>query len=76
MNNQCLFEKYFLKSLSESVTTASAGVGSMGATTDSGDANYAPGESRIPFSIFGKVIQRPKRKKRKKKSRRTKKKSS
>lgn len=75
MNNQCLFEKYFLVSLSESVTTASAGVGAMGATTDSSDANYAPGETRIPYSIFGKVITRP-MPKRKRRKRRSKKKKS
>ncbi len=70
--NQSLFEKYFLKALKESMTTASVGVGGTASTTDSSDF-YAPGDARLPHSIFGKVIRRPMhKKKRKSKKRRSK----
>lgn len=74
MKNQCLFETFFKLSLKESMTTASAGMGSFAATTDSSDF-YAPGDARLPKSLFGgKFITRfgtaGKKKKSKKKSRR------
>jgi hypothetical protein len=71
MRSQCLFEKYFMRSLAENVTTASAGVGAIASTSDSGDF-YAPGDARIPYSMFGgKFMARPglePKKKKKKKS--------
>ena len=78
MRSQCLFEKYFIRSLAENVTTASAGVGAIASTPDSGDF-YAPGDARIPYSMFGgKFMARPglepKKKKNKRKSRSRKKK--
>jgi len=72
-----LFEKFFIESLnSESMTTASAGIGGTAGTTDSSDF-YAPGDARMPHGLFGgKIFQRPKpkRKKRKSKKRRSNKK--
>ena len=77
MRNQCLFEKYFKQALNETMTAASVGIGATG-TQFSGDT-YAPGDTRIPHSMFGgKIIQRSpeikKKKRRSKKKRRTKKK--
>ena len=63
--NQSLFEKYFLKALKESMTTDSAGVGGTAGTTSSSDF-YAPGDARLPHSIFGKVIKRTATKKKRK----------
>tara|TARA_Y100000310_G_C20702883_1_gene831611 strand:- start:2894 stop:3136 length:243 start_codon:yes stop_codon:yes gene_type:complete len=80
MINQCLFEKYFKQSLTENMTTASAGIGGTAATTDSSDF-YAPGDARLPKSLFGgKILTRAgvagkkRRKKRKKRRSSTKKK--
>lgn len=73
-----LFEKYFLESLNnESMTTGSAGMGGTASTTDSSDF-YAPGDARMPTSLFGGTIIRrnmpKKRKKRKSKKSRSNKK--
>ena len=77
--NQCLFEKYFVHSLNESTTTASAGIGGTATELQSSDF-WNPGDARLPFSIFGKVITRngavPKKKRRKKRKRRVKTKKS
>lgn len=78
MKNQCLFEKHFIRSLLENVTTASAGMGAIAGTTDSSDF-YAPGDARIPHSIFGGTFLarpglEPKKKKKKRKGRSNKKK--
>ncbi len=52
MKNQCLFEIFFKRSLIESMTTGSVGMGGTAATTDSSDF-YAPGDARLPKSLFG-----------------------
>jgi len=58
MDNQCIFAKYFDKVLIETMTTAVAGVGTTADSQFSGDT-YAPGDYRIPKSIFGgQVIRR------------------
>ena len=52
MDNQCIFAKYFNKVLTETMTTGVAGIGSTSGSQFSGDT-YAPGDYRIPKSIFG-----------------------
>lgn len=55
MENQCIFSKYFTRALSETVTTGVAGIGGMADSQFSGDT-WAPGDSRIPKSVFGGTI--------------------
>ena len=76
MDNQCIFAKYFDKVLIETMTTAVGGVGITADSQFSGDT-YAPGDNRIPKSIFGgQVIRRVgKTSKSKKKRRRSRKKN-
>jgi len=58
MDNQCIFAKYFDKVLIETMTTAVAGIGATADSQFSGDT-YAPGDYRIPKSLFGgQVIRR------------------
>lgn len=77
--NQCLFEKYFKISLTESITTSVAGIGGTATSTQSSDF-YSPDDARLPHSIFGKVITRnmpsTKKKRKKRKKRRVKSKKS
>ena len=74
MNNQSLFEKYFIRVLDESNTAGGGGV--FGGSLQSGEGKggafhntdwYASGDSRTPHSIFSGAIRRPGLKKKRKK---------
>ena len=70
MNNQCLFCKLFIRYLEEDISTSSAGIGGTATGLVGNSDSYAPGDARIPHSLFGgRIFRRGKNTRKKKKSR-------